>query len=249
MGSAGAWGPTVVGGLVASDFSWKDKVRIASASSVADLSSVTVADFDGSGQGITLVENDRVLVKDTASIDGVEGVFAKRNGLYVVGVVAAGSAPLTRSDDANLADELESAAVFVDEGSNADRAFVQTADNVILETTALTFVQFAGLGIEAVLTTDDKDLTPASTSGDGDDSTLDITNTPADGGFIEVLVNGVQQVLGDGVKTKDCYFSSDGGTTARAIAAITAADSLFWNGVIVGFDLAVDDRVDFNYDV
>lgn len=126
--------------------SWKNPVRQASAGSVADLSSITVANFDGQAQGITLVEGDRVLVKDTASIDGIEGLDAKRNGIYIVGTVTTGTAPLTRTTDANTALELESAAIFVAEGASADQAYTQTADTITLETTALSFVQFTGLG-------------------------------------------------------------------------------------------------------
>ena len=65
-------------GVVDPSLSWKDKVRLASTAAVADLSSVTVADFDGAGQGVTLVAGDRVLVKDTASIDGIEPGHQRR---------------------------------------------------------------------------------------------------------------------------------------------------------------------------
>ncbi len=126
--------------------SWKDHVRMATSSSIADLSDVTVADLDGDGQGITLIEGDRVLVKDTASIDGVEGVDAKRNGIYVVGTVDTGTAPFTRTSDADTAAELESAAIFIDEGTHADQGFNQTADNFTLDTDANTWVKFSSPG-------------------------------------------------------------------------------------------------------
>lgn len=92
----------------------------------------------------------------------------------------------------------------------------------------------------------DTGLTPAATSGDGQDTTLDISNTP-DGGRISVFVNGVQYIVGDGVKTEDCYFSIDAGSTARTLATVAAGDSLYWNGVVAGFDLAVTDVIDINY--
>lgn len=97
-------------------------------------------------------------------------------------------------------------------------------------------------------TTADKDVAPAATSGDASSTTITITNTPALAGMVQVVVNGVVYTLGDGVKTKDCYFSADGGTTARAISAITATDVLYWNGVIAGFDLATSDRVSLFYE-
>lgn len=126
--------------------SWKDHCRMATAGSIANLSDVTVADPDGQGQGITLVEGDRILVKDTASADGIEAVDAKRNGIYVVGTVTTGKAPLTRSEDMNSAAEVESASTFIDEGTHANQAYTQTADNVTLDTTALTFIKFSSAG-------------------------------------------------------------------------------------------------------
>lgn len=97
-------------------------------------------------------------------------------------------------------------------------------------------------------TTADKDVAPAATSGDESSTDIAITNTPALGSMVQVVVNGIVYTLGDGVKTKDCYFSADGGTTARAISAITASDVLYWNGVIAGFDLTPSDRVSLFYE-
>lgn len=99
-------------------------------------------------------------------------------------------------------------------------------------------------------TTGDKALTPTNNcTVDDADSGLDIAATPALDSYVRVLVNGLGAELGDGVKTKDCYFSGDGGTTARAISAITAADSFYWNAVIAGYSLVNDgsDEVDFDY--
>jgi hypothetical protein len=94
----------------------------------------------------------------------------------------------------------------------------------------------------------DKAKTPNATTGNAD-SGLTITSAPSGGSMVEVMVNGVAQTLGDGVKTKDCFFSGDNGATARAINAIAANDKLYWNGVITGFDLAATDVVDFYYNV
>jgi hypothetical protein len=87
----------------------------------------------------------------------------------------------------------------------------------------------------------------AVTSGNYQDTGVDIAATPAGDGYVRVLVNGLAYELGDGVRTKDCYFSADGGNTARAIDDIAAADSLYWNGVIAGFDLAITDIIDLDY--
>ncbi len=93
----------------------------------------------------------------------------------------------------------------------------------------------------------DKDLTPLVTSVDGDSTGIILSANPI--GYIEVMINGIQVVLGDGVKTKGCYFSNDGGTTAIAFANIVATDTLYWNGSIAGYELDASDRVDLNYNI
>ena len=70
------------------------------------------------------------------------------------------------------------------------------------------------------------------------------------GGYVGVAVNGVSVFVGDGTKVAvDCYFSADGGTTARAMKAIVAGDLLYWNGSIAGYQLAASDSIDFFYPV
>lgn len=98
----------------------------------------------------------------------------------------------------------------------------------------------------AALTALNKNMTASVTTADGQAATATaIALKP--GGHVLVLVNGAEQILGDGVKTTDCYFSADGGTTARTIAAIQAGDSLRWNGSIAGFQLDATDKVSFVY--
>lgn len=87
----------------------------------------------------------------------------------------------------------------------------------------------------------------ASTLSSNDSSTsITMDATPAGSSFVQVLVNGVMVELGNGVKTKDAYFSADSGSTARAFSAIAAGDTLFWNGGIA-FELDTDDRIDIIY--
>lgn len=222
--------------------SWKHHARVASVSNVVNLSSVLVADFDGTGQGIILIEGDRILLKNQA-IDS-------QNGIYIVGVVTIDSASLTRSTDADTAVKLESASLFIDEGTNANTAWTQTTDNFILETDPVVFVKTSDTDTIAVGTIVDKELIPAVTSGNEFNTGLAISYAPSGYGYVSVSVNGQLQILGNGVKTKDCYFSSDSnGATAKAISAIAAGDKLFWNGVFAEFQLAITDRIDFCYDV
>lgn len=72
-------------------------------------------------------------------------------------------------------------------------------------------------------------------------------STTANGGYIAVRVNGIAQVVGDATKVAvDCYFSGDGGATARALKSVVAGDLLYWNQSIAGFNLDANDRIDFD---
>ena len=93
--------------------------------------------------GVTLVADDRILVKDQST--GAE------NGFYKVTTVGDGSSNwvITRTPDADAASELTSGAfTFTEEGSaNADNGYVMSTNGAItLGTTAITFDQFSGAG-------------------------------------------------------------------------------------------------------
>jgi hypothetical protein len=93
--------------------------------------------------GVTLVLNDRVLVKDQTT--------QTQNGFYKVTTVGSGSAAfvLTRTPDANEASEITGGAfTFVEEGTaNADNGYVATHNGIpTLGTTNITFDQFSGAG-------------------------------------------------------------------------------------------------------
>jgi hypothetical protein len=92
-----------------SGVSWKAAVRVATTANIA-LSGLQVID------GVTLVANDRVLVKNQT--------VGSNNGIYL-----AGASAWTRAPDADTEAEMHSAAVFVREGTtNADTAWVSTVD-------------------------------------------------------------------------------------------------------------------------
>ena len=108
---------------------WKQSVRVASTGNVDIGSAPNAID------GINLAANDRILLKQQTT--------ASQSGIYVF--ASAGSA-LTRASDADSASELNSAAVFVREGSaNADQGYVQTAELADM-TSAQSWTQFTGLG-------------------------------------------------------------------------------------------------------
>jgi hypothetical protein len=113
---------------------WKKAVRAASTTNVAvatGLENLDVVD------GVTLATGDRVLLKNQTA--------AEENGIYVA--VASGAA--SRAPDANSdADVTPGLAVFVAEGTdNAGKNFqLTTAEPITLDTTSLTFAEFAGAG-------------------------------------------------------------------------------------------------------
>jgi hypothetical protein len=85
--------------------------------------------------GITPANGERVLVMGQTT--------AAQNGIYVVNTAGA----WTRSADADTWNELVSAYVFVEQGSNADNGYTCTVDTGgTLGTTAVTWVQFSGAG-------------------------------------------------------------------------------------------------------
>jgi hypothetical protein len=104
-----------------------------------------------------------------------------------------------------------------------------------------------GAGLAAPIVRPQTGLAVASAiSTDNADTGLSLSATPTAGGFVQVLVNGVVIELGNGVKTKDGYFSADSGSTAKAHSAFASGDKFFWNGSSV-FTLDTTDRVDFLY--
>jgi hypothetical protein len=210
---------------------WKDKCRAATTGNITLTGPQTI-------DGISLIAGDRCLVRLQT--------LPATNGAYLVNAGA-----WTRTLDMDSASELRGAVVSIEEGTlNGDRRFAQTADAITLGTTAITFVDI-GSGGPAYPTILNKGMAANTTTADFQAAcATTIAATPAGDGYVSVMVNGLEQVLGDGVKTKDCYFSVDAGATARAIAAITAGDTLYWVGTIAGFQLAsATDLIAFEYSV
>lgn len=103
-----------------------------------------------------------------------------------------------------------------------------------------------GLRVAVPVTDDQGQSVVSNISTDDTDTGLTISNTPAGDGLVMVMVNGIKSELGSGVKTADCYFSGDSGSTARAIGDIASGDSLYWNGASI-FTLETSDVIDFIY--
>jgi len=113
-----------VDGLV-EGLAWKDDVRV---STTANLN---LAAPGAAIDGITMVVNDRVLVRaQTAPAE---------NGIYIFN---GGATPATRSLDTNTYDKLEQAVVSISEGTSAGTTFRQTGINGAIGTTAVTWGSF-----------------------------------------------------------------------------------------------------------
>jgi len=110
----------------------KDSVKVATTGNITISTALNSGD---SIDGVTLADNDRVLVKDQST--------ASQNGIYIVG-----SSPARASDLAAGADAA-GMFTFVEQGSvNADNGFVCTSNkgSAVVGTNNLTFAQFSGAG-------------------------------------------------------------------------------------------------------
>lgn len=103
----------------------KDNVRVATQGNIGLSSPGATID------GITMTSGDRVLVKAQTS--------SPENGLYIWNGAAV---TMTRALDASTFDELESATVPVDEGTDAGTVWRQTVVNGVLGTNNVTFIAF-----------------------------------------------------------------------------------------------------------
>ena len=99
-----------------------------------------------------------------------------------------------------------------------------------------------------------QESTALTTSNDGDMAvSMTINQVPYDGSDITVFANGHAVTVGDGVKTEGCYFSNNGGLTAKGFLSthpngkVAVGDTLHWNGSIVGYELDSADFIQIKY--
>lgn len=106
-------------------------------------------------------------------------------------------------------------------------------------------------GEDVVLSPNNKSMTASVTVNDGDLAcVIPMAQTPPYNGDVMVLVNGREKSLSDGAAdvNKCCYFSADGGTTARSKQDITLGDLLYWRQSVAGWNLDANDLISFVYD-
>lgn len=213
---------------------WKASVRTASAVNVV------IATPGASIGGVAMNVNDRVLLYGQST--------ASQNWIYIFNGAAT---PMTRATDSDGNSEVTpQAAVSVEEGTDANKSFrITNTGAIIVGTTAITVSNFVTLS-GSNPSTSNKFMVASVTTADGDVAcATGMVGTPNNGSFVGVVINGDSPEIGNAVKTKDCYFSSDLGVTAKAFNSIITADKLYWNGSIAGYQLSVTDKVSFEYNV
>lgn len=163
---------------------WKDSARVSTQGNISLASPGATID------GITMAANDRVLVRAQTS--------AAENGIYIWN---GASTPMTRSADANTADELEAATVNVEEGTSAAATYRQTSVNFTLGTGA---VNWATFGTAAPLATDTTaGLIEIATQAEVDAGTAtNLAVTPATLKSSVWARKSASGIFGDGVATQ-----------------------------------------------
>jgi hypothetical protein len=169
---------------LAEGLAWKDSAR------VATTANLNLASPGASVDGVTMVANDRVLVRaQTAPAE---------NGLYLWNGAAIA---MTRTADCNAAAELEQAVTSVEEGTNAGSTFRQTAVNLTLGTTAVAWTPFGVVAPAATETT--AGILEVATQAETDALTADnVWITPQKLGALSSRIKKVSANFGDGSATQ-----------------------------------------------
>jgi len=106
-------------------------------------------------------------------------------------------------------------------------------------------------GLKAVPTINDKNITPDILTGNTtikvSSSDLHLTEAPAEGSQVIILINGISYIIGSST-SDDIYFTSDGGVTAVSSINVTTTTSIYFK-VDNLFELDTNDRIDLIYTV
>lgn len=103
----------------------------------------------------------------------------------------------------------------------------------------------------AALTPSNKNMVGAVTTADNDLAcVVPLVLQPKPGAYVGVWVNNIEALVGSATKAGvECYFSGDGGATARTQGGVQIGDLLYWVGSVAGYELDAVDRLSFNYEV
>jgi hypothetical protein len=158
---------------------------------VATVSNISIASPGATIDGIAMAAGDRVIVKNQTT--------ASENGIYVwTGAATA----MTRSLDANTANELEAAIVAVEEGTvNAATTWRQTTVNFVLNTGNVAWVQFGVAASPASETT--AGIAQVATQAEVDAGVIDTDMvTPLKLKSSTLIAKMASGLIGDGTATQ-----------------------------------------------
>jgi hypothetical protein len=225
-----------------STVSWRLE-RAADANSADKLNNgafVFVGEGSNAGAGFVLTTPDAITLNTTAltftqfsgagQLTGGDGVQISGNTISL-DLAAAGALEIV---SAELALKVE------------DASLVLSSNGVKVQHHNSSTATGANGILAAVPVSNRLERTPLAVSVDGGSTGVSMLIAQAAGSRVDVYVNGVRAALGDGVKTLDCYFSSDSGATAKSYANIAGGDVLYWNGASV-YALDTDDRLSILY--
>jgi hypothetical protein len=183
---------------------------------------------------ISLINLQSGLTSSFNNTDTIE--FTTQNTIYgpsVSAVVKDGSLTASKLDTGSNGGATAGYLLSVD--SSGD---FQWVDNVI-----------GGGGVQ---TPDDKSfILTSDVIGDGQPTGVTISHTPLIDCYVGVFINGQEFEVGYGsTSSSSCYFSNDGGVTAKTINLtnnIEIGDELYWNESVAGVGLYNTWRVSLHY--
>lgn len=162
---------------------WKDNCR------VATQSNISIASPGATVDAITMVANDRVLVRAQTT--------QSENGIYIWNGAAV---PMTRSIDATTSDGLEQAVVTVDEGTSGGSTYRQSTINFVIGTGNVVWVAF---GTSAGAATESSaGIAEIATQAETDAGVADnVFVTPLKLKASSLMLKRMSQAIGDGSAT------------------------------------------------
>jgi hypothetical protein len=175
---------------------FKDSVVAATTANITNLATGAPSTLDG----VTLVINDRVLVKDQST--------ASQNGIYQVDVVGTGAdGEWSRVEDMFTGDIVERGLiVFVQQGTVAALKgyMINSAGTAGAHTVGTTLMTFASLSdANTGITLSQVVMNEVATGTIGSGNKVFTTATAFATGKLAVLLNGVRQILGDDYTVTD----------------------------------------------
>lgn len=199
---------------------------------VTDNGAILTADGVGGWTSVAPSEGDATLIYGDASVNENSIYAAQGTGTPTTWVQVAGGVSVTSvtgGDGMNSSPTTGAVVVSVDPESSPsgdEKAVSVSATGVSYDISNNdgTYVVANGSGVLQGTIEIDEAFTPSVASVSGDVIGPAIAGLPIGDGYIHFELNGLPYNVGDAVKTDDVYFSSDGGTTAKALTAITTGD-------------------------